>query len=121
MLLTYIFILLIIHTNKCTFYNIMKSKIHIKFHIKTFETLLHVSILRSSSRSIYCSLLKLCIKTTSELLRYINPVMWQHVVCLYVRNTLCRERDYLKLVFLSLHKVLRTYKHKTCCHITELM
>jgi hypothetical protein len=52
----------------------MKSKIH----IKTFKTLLHVSILRSSSGSIHCSLLKLYIKTIGELLRYINPLMWQH-------------------------------------------
>jgi hypothetical protein len=54
--------LLIIHTNKCTFYNIMNSKIHIKIHIRTFKTLLHISILRSSSGSIHCSMLKLYIK-----------------------------------------------------------
>jgi hypothetical protein len=50
----------------------MKSKIHIKIHIKTFKTLLHVSILRPSSGSIHCSLLKLYIKIISELLRYIS-------------------------------------------------
>jgi hypothetical protein len=53
---------------------------------------LHVSILRSSPGSIHCYLLKLYIKTVSELLRYINTVMWQHVVCWYVRSALCRER-----------------------------
>jgi hypothetical protein len=63
--------LLILHTNKCTFYNIMKSKIH----IKTFKTFLHVSIHTSPSGSIHCSLLKLYIKTISELLPYINSVM----------------------------------------------
>jgi hypothetical protein len=56
-------------------------------YIKTFKTLPHVSILRSSSRSIHCSLLKLYVKIISELLRYINPVMWQHIVCLFVRCT----------------------------------
>jgi hypothetical protein len=63
--------LLITHTNKCIFYNIMKSKIQ----IKTFKMLLHVSIFTSSSGSIQCSLLKLYIKTISELLRYINTVI----------------------------------------------
>jgi hypothetical protein len=97
---------LIIHTNKCNFYNIMKSKIHIKIRIKTIKTLLHVSILRSSSRSINCSLLKLYIKTVSKLLRYINPVLWQRVVCLYVRSTLCRERILVCILeFIILYKV----------------
>ena len=41
-------------------------------YIKTFKTLLHVSITRSSSGSIYCSLSKLQFKTFSELLRYVN-------------------------------------------------
>jgi hypothetical protein len=50
--------------------NIMKFKIH----IKTFKMLLHVSILRSSSGTIHCSLLKLYIKTISELLLYNNNV-----------------------------------------------
>jgi hypothetical protein len=83
----------------------MKSKIH----IKTFKTLLHVLIFRSSSESIHGSFLKLYIKTISELLHYINTVMWQHVVCLYVFESF------------SLHKVQRTYKHTTCCHITRLI
>jgi hypothetical protein len=77
----------------------MNSKIHIKIQIKTLKMLLHVSILRSSSGSIHCSLLKLYIKPVSKLLRYINLVMWQHVVCWYVHSTLCRES-------LSLHKVV---------------
>jgi hypothetical protein len=38
----YITLWLIIHTNKCIFYSIMNFKIHIKIHIKTFKTLLHV-------------------------------------------------------------------------------
>ena len=56
---------LITHTNTCThthththiyIYILFKRS---KIYIKTFKTLLHVSITRSSSRSIYCSLLKL--------------------------------------------------------------
>ena len=44
----------------------------IKIYIKTLKTLLHISILRSSSGSKYCSLLNLYIKTISDLLRYIT-------------------------------------------------
>ena len=43
-----------------------------KIYIKTFKTILHVSITRSSSGNIYCSSLKLYFKTFSELLRYVN-------------------------------------------------
>jgi len=46
-----------------------------KTYIKTLKTLLHVSIIRSSSGSILCSLLKLQFKTLSDLLRYINLVL----------------------------------------------
>jgi len=46
---------LITHTNTCTYILIKESKIY----IKTLSTLLHVSITRSSSGSIHCSLLKL--------------------------------------------------------------
>jgi len=47
-----------------------------KIYIKALKTLLHVSITRSSSGSLYCSLLKLKFKTFSELLRYVNLVLW---------------------------------------------
>ena len=48
---------LITHTNTCTYtYILFKTY---KIYIKIFKTLLHVSITRSSSGSIYCSLLKL--------------------------------------------------------------
>ena len=53
----------------------------LKIHIKTLKTLLHIPIIRSSSGSILCSLLKLQFKTLIDLLRYINLVLWQHVVC----------------------------------------
>ena len=46
---------LITHTDTCTYILFKKSKIY----IKTFKTLLHVSITRSSSGILYCSLLKL--------------------------------------------------------------
>ena len=41
-------------------------------YMKIFKMFLHVSITRSSSGNIYCSLLKLQFKTFSELLRYVN-------------------------------------------------
>jgi hypothetical protein len=80
------------HTNKRNVYNIMNYKIHIKIHIKTFKTFLDVSILRSSSVSIDCFLPKLFIKTISELIRCINPMMWQHVIYFYMCSTLCRAQ-----------------------------
>jgi len=43
-----------------------------KTYIETLKTLLHVSITRSSSGSMYCSLLKLQFKTISVLLGYVN-------------------------------------------------
>ena len=48
---------LITHTNTCIYIYIL-FKVS-KICIKTFKTLLHVSITRSSSGSIHCSLLKL--------------------------------------------------------------
>jgi len=56
------------HTHTYTYILFKKSKIY----IKTFETFLHVSITQSSSGSIHCSLLKLQLKTFSELLHYVN-------------------------------------------------
>ena len=41
-------------------------------YIKTFKTLLHVSITRSFSGSVRCSLLKLYFKTFGELLNVLN-------------------------------------------------
>ena len=45
------------------------------------EGLLHVSIIQSSSGSVLHSSLKLQFKTLSDLLRFINLMLWQHVVC----------------------------------------
>ena len=50
-----------------------------KIYIKTLKTFLHVLITRSSSGSIQRSLLNLKFKTISDLLRYVNMVLWQHV------------------------------------------
>ena len=69
-----------------------------KIYIQTLKTLLHVWIIRSSSGSTYCSLLKLYIKTIIDVLRYLNLVMW---LCKYIyiyiyitllRNNMCSLR-----------------------------
>jgi len=44
--------------------------------------LLHVSIFRSSSGSVHCSLLKLYVKMLITLLYLL--VMWQHIVCMCI-------------------------------------
>ena len=49
--------------------------------------LLHVSILRSSSGSTYCSLLTLHVKIVNMSLHLL--VMWQHIVCLCMRCFQC--------------------------------
>ena len=76
---------LITPSHACIYILFKKSKMHIKI----FKTPLHVSITRSSSGSIYCYLLKLQFKTFSELLRYVNLVLWQHAckqkICLLMR------------------------------------
>ena len=60
----------ITHTNtRIHMYVIFKKS---KIYIKTFKTLLHVSTIRSSSGSIYCSLLNLQFKTFSKLLNILN-------------------------------------------------
>ena len=45
--------------------------------------LLHVSILRPSSGSTYCSLLKLHVKIVNTSL-YLSA-MWQHIMCMFMR------------------------------------
>ena len=47
----------------------------------TLKHLKHVSNIRSSSGSILFSLLNLQFKTLSDLLPYINLVLWKQVVC----------------------------------------
>jgi len=59
--------------------------------IRTHKTLQHVSITRSSSGTIYCSLLKLQFKTFSELLGYVNfGVVAACLVVLCVSRTVFR-------------------------------
>ena len=76
-----------------------KFKIYIK-------TLLHISIIRSSSGSTYCSLLNLYIKTISDVLRYLK--FGDLAACCV---PVC--------VWYTVHSVWRTYRHTTCCHITK--
>jgi hypothetical protein len=66
--------------------------------------LLHISILRSSSGSVYCSLLKLYIKKLITLL-YLW-VMRQHIICMCICCIPCRE-------------VGRLHIHTICCRITH--
>ena len=47
----------------------------------TLERLKRSYMFRSSSGCLRFSLLKLQFKTLSDLFRYINLVLWQHVVC----------------------------------------
>ena len=58
-------------------------------YIKTFKRFLHVSILRLSSGSKYCSSLKLYVKTINNLL-YV-PVIQQHIVCMCICFICCRQ------------------------------
>jgi hypothetical protein len=58
-------------------------------YTKTLKMLLHVSILRSSSGNIHCSLLKLYVKMLITLL-YVS-VMRQHIICMCKCYITCRE------------------------------
>ena len=80
---------------------------------------LHVSILRQSSGSTYCFLLKSHVKIVNTSL--ILLVMWQHIVCLCMRCFLCREVCRLATASLhtSLHRKQRIHKHTICCNITN--
>jgi len=60
-----------------------------KIYIKTLKMPLHVSILRSSSGSTYCSLLKLRDKIVNTSLTLL--VMWQHIMCMCKLCFQCRE------------------------------
>ena len=124
---------LITHTNTCTCIYIYILFQKSKIYIKTFKTLLHVSITRSSSGSIYCSLLKLQFKTVSELLRYVNLMLWQHVVFLCVSSTLfrmilfmvvrrmlCSVKLQSHAAQLILNSIRLTHKNTIFCHSTKL-
>jgi len=80
--------------------------------------LLHVSILRSSSGWVLCSLRKLYVKLLITLLHL--SVMRQHIVCMCVcciyqlqgsRSTASRPT--------SLQAIQHIHIHKICCHITD--
>jgi len=88
----YIFTQYYTPTNALLIYHIIAF-----FYIKTLKMLLHISILRPSSGSTYCSLLKLHVKIVNMSL-YLS-VMWQHIMCLCMRcfqcRGVCRESTYL--------------------------
>jgi len=65
-----------IYTHQLTHLYIILKKF--KIYIKTLKTLLHISIIRSSSWSTHCSLLKLYIKTICDVIR---------VDCMFLFNT----------------------------------
>ena len=80
--------------------------------------LLHVSILRSSSVSVHCSLVKLCLKMLITLLHL--SAMRQHIVCMCIcciyplegsRSTASRPT--------SLQAMQHIHIHMICCHITD--
>jgi len=71
--------------------------------------LLHVSILRSSSGSVHCSLLKLYFKILITLLYLL--VMWQHIVCMCICCIACREVGRLASRPTSLQAIDTTYTY----------
>jgi hypothetical protein len=80
--------------------------------IKTIKMLLHVSILRSSSGSVICSLLKLYIKMLITLL-YLS-VMLQHILCMCICCIRCTEVGQPT----SLQRIQHIHIHTICCRIT---
>jgi hypothetical protein len=81
--------------------------------------LLHVLILRSSSRSTFCSLLKLYIKMLITLLYIV--VMRQHVVCMCICCIRCREVSRLAIASrpTSLQQIQHIHIHTICCRIID--
>jgi hypothetical protein len=95
-----------------------KLYISLKYYIKTLKILLQVSILRLSSRNMYCSSLKLHVKIMNMSL-YLS-VMWQHIVCSCMRWFQCRGVCWLaSQSTYPLHWKQRIHKHTICCHITD--
>ena len=109
---------LITHTNTCMYLYICVLFKKSKIYMKTFKTLLHVSITRSSSGSIYCSLLKLQFKTYSELLCYVNfgAVAACHVFVSLMLHSIGRTT----ITRLILSSVRLAHKNTTCCHSTKV-
>ena len=81
-----------VHFGYTSFITHQRNHCHnsLKFvYIKSLKIPLHVSILRSSSVSTFCSLLKLYLKKLITTL-YV-PVMRQHIVCMCICCICCRE------------------------------
>jgi hypothetical protein len=114
----------ITHQRKHKLYIIHLSKI---YYIKTLKMLLHVSILRSSSGSTYCSLLKLRDKIVNTFL-YLS-VIWQHFVCLCMLCFQCMGVWRVRRVYIPPCRVyippcieINVYaneRYTICCHITD--
>jgi hypothetical protein len=77
-----------------------------KIYIKTLKTLLHVSITRSSSGSIYCSLLKLYFKNNSVI--YFVMLTW---CCGSMSCVLCVSRTLFRM---SLAMAVRRVPGASC-------
>jgi len=104
-------------TNTLTYYNILKF-----FTLIHFQMLLHVSILRSSSGRIFCSLLKLYVK---KLIIFLNiSVMRQHIICMWICCICCKEvgRSVGRPTDrpTSLQQIQHIHIQTICCHITEM-
>jgi len=92
------------HRAFCGLFNYTHQNMHMyilfkksKIYVRTFKTLLHVSIPRSFSGNIYCSLLKLRFKTFSELLHYVN-----FGVAAACRVFVCVSRTVFRMSFMKL-------------------
>ena len=87
------------------------------FTLKTLKMLLHVSILRSSSGSVQCSLLKLYVKMLITLLRLL--VMRQHIVCICISFIYLLQGSWSISRPTSLRGIQHIQIHKICCRITN--
>ena len=80
--------------------------------------LLHVSILKSSSGSVHCSLLKLYVKMFITLLHLTE--MRQHIVCMCICCIPCREVGQLTVSRpTSLQGLQNINIHTICCRIAD--
>jgi len=92
--------------------------ISLKFvYIKTLKMLLHFLILRSSSGSMYFSLLKLHVKIVNMSLHL--SVTWQNIMCLCMRCFQCKGGYVDCSPHTPLHRKQHIHKHMICCHITD--
>jgi len=126
---------LITHTNTCThththiyiyIYILFKKS---KIYLKTFKKLLHVSITRSSSGSIYCELLhyvKFGAVAACHVFLCVSRTVFIMSLVMVVRRVLCSVRLTLRNIRRTtitrhiLNTVRLTHKNQTCCHSTTV-